>query len=192
MAQREGFAEPTTEEEAEALRDFLEQGASVVVERVETLESEGGLEVVFDQPGTVAIPVPPQELIGELEQEGDRRVLLGVDFDQGTAVDSFYVEVFLHTGGELEDLIDGRAEPAATLAFFCHGGEKGDGFFCLPEANAVRFELDVTRAIRSLGAVREPLQASFVMKLTHGERTDGSLQARLVDLQVVQSIVDKG
>ena len=188
-----GFPEPTTEDEAQRLKKFLEAGAAVSIEELKAFGARERIEATLDKPGTLVFETTADEL-GKLNDEGaDRRTLFEFELAGIDREHQYAVAIFLNN--ERATDLDAKTPGfAGTVGFFCQvEGPEGVVICPIDQSNPLRYTLDVTDALKTTEQRSDMLRATLLLVPDPERRPEvGALQVAKADVRVVQSVVKAG
>jgi hypothetical protein len=143
-------SEPTTNAEAEELRDFLEKGARTTVEVESSFQAPQPVTVPFGRPTPVTIAAQPQQVLDQLGDDEAKHAFVELEFGNTVASEDFSVLVFLNNDRATAQTPPDDPSYVGALAFFCHGENRGGTFVCMLEQNeTLRYRFDITEKLRS-------------------------------------------
>jgi hypothetical protein len=185
------FPEPKTEDEAQRLKRFLEGGGQVAITVVQAFDADGAARATIGQSATLKFPATAESVLKVLAGGGERRVTITLDLSEVKASDQFIAAVFINRpDASVRTSLD---EPgfAGTVGFFVHSqdhvgpSDKGD-------AEALRYELDVTTVLKRLQRPADNLTATVVL-FPHEKVSSASvgLAVRRISLKVLESTVKR-
>ena len=186
------FDEPTTEEDADELQAFLEEGAETSIEILEESRAEVGLEIATSDTGIFEFGLTAQDLLAQLESLGGNQALLLLE---GLRIDpsSLYVVHFFVNNPEPTRgvSIEDQTFLGAAAIFEC---EIDPTVRCdIPAGEPPDFRLDATRVLQRL-AGDDRLQVSVLATTLH---EDVPIDGGVVTIagavfQLVRSLVVSG
>lgn len=179
---QEPIREPQTEEEAQELKRFLEEGAETAVETTRTFRP-AALPDFLEDVGVIPFDVSPEELVAELAGDDDQ-LILDVEVAGVSSSEDPPLLVFAGTDGAAKAREANADDPAfvGALAFFVGSPERG-----LPHEMTFRFRLNVTAAVRADPAAT-PLSVGLV-SIPSDRPADVALAVASAEIQLVRSVV---
>lgn len=173
--------EPQTEEEAQDLKRFLEEGAETAVETTRTFRPADVPDALQDV-GLIRFEVTGEELVAELAGEDDQLVL---DVEIAGVRSSEDPPLLVFTGARDADAagrVEGDPGFVGALAFFVGSGDGSHEM-------TFRFRLNITAAVLS-----DPAPGPFAMSLVPAPpaetRSDNALTLSSAEIQLVRSVVE--
>jgi hypothetical protein len=183
----QAFDEPSTEDEAQELKRFLEEGADVGLETIQRFATE---PVSLRVPESVVISFPETaDLLGQISGQEDIEVLLSLDFTDVSRVPEFAVGLFLNApdADRSTPLEDPRF--VTSVAFFCQSEERDGILVCVEhDGEPERFRIPLAQALER-NDVRDELSISLVpLPNPEGELSEQTLQVA-GSVEIVRSTV---
>jgi hypothetical protein len=189
-----GFSEPQTEDEAQRLKRFLEQGATTTIEVVQTFESRGDVGVELSKPGTLTFAATADDVRKLAAAGSDRRMLLNFEVDKIDKEHEYSAAIFLNR----EDATAGTDPKtpgfAGAVGFFCEV-EGPEGLILCPinAEQPLRYQLDVTDQLAQVEQGGDALRATLVLIPPADRKVEiGALHVARADVTVVSSVVKLG
>jgi hypothetical protein len=183
------FPEPKTEDEAQRIKRFLEGGAQVAVTEVQAFTADGSSRATLADPGTFKVSTSGEQVL-RLVGAGDRRATIVVDFSDIKTPDQVWAALFLNKpDASARTPLD---DPAliATLGFFIHSQDHMGP--SEKDADALRYEFDITPALKRLQRPSDGLTISVVLlPLAKAPSTSVGVAIRRVSVRVVESSVKR-
>lgn len=184
--------EPSTEEEAQEIRAFLEEGAEVALEVIETFPAHEAVIADLNTPATIGFSVTTQDLLGRLRANVDTLAILDLEFPEGQNADQYFVHLFVDRDDATSDTNFMDPHFGGAFAFFCDVGEGQDSSHACfgHEGERPREQRDLTQVLGRLDDAEGELRVTLVL-IPLPERTggEGSLTVRGAEVSLVRSIV---
>ena len=183
------FAEPKTDAEAQRLKAFLEKGARVSLETLETFPNVEPVTARMKEPGTLKFDISGERLQGLAGDDPSKRVTVSIDVAAVQNPEDFFVRVFIGNPDASEDLDPEDPSSHGGFAFFCEVEGQRPGMLCPIEGNPLRNVFEVSSALKELREPGESLTVSLVL-VPISESQEGALQVDRAEVSVLQSTVE--
>ena len=174
--------EPQTEEEAQDLKRFLEEGAETAVETTRTFRP-ADLPGVLEDVAVIPFDVSGEELVAELAGEEDQLVL---DIEVAGVTSSEDPPLLVFTGTReagAAEAAEGDPGFVGALAFFVGSSERA-----VPHEMTFRFRLNITAAVRAETAP-VPFAVSLIPTPVLDRQLEPALTVAAAEIQLVRSVV---
>jgi hypothetical protein len=149
MAQE--FGEPRTEEEAQELKRFLEEGAEVSLETVQRVEAA---PTELESTHITGVRFPrAEDITGQVSPEETGTVaVLTLQFAHPVSVPAFSIGVFLNTTDADATTPFGVPGFVGIIAFFCHAEERQGELLCVDHGQEpISYRLPLTAVLERTG-----------------------------------------
>ena len=180
------FDEPSTEDEAQELNRFLEQGAEVSLETVRRFTAERTSLTVPDPAAITFSPIG--DMAAALEEAGGNDALMRLEFNESSLTPDFAVGLFLNTPDA--DAATSAEVPGflGSIAFFCHTEERDGVLVCVVHEDApARYSIPLSRELQATDLGTKPT-LTLVPFPIHAEVTTQTLEV-VGSLDLVRSTV---
>ena len=191
MRQRERNQEPTTEDEANDLKDFLEKGARTDIEEIDTFEGARGVTVALGRPDTIPFRVETPELVQRVDEAEDNQVFLTVSVDRVEGATESLVHVFLNNEDAGPRTLLSDSSYIGSFSFFCHNVDQ-QSFVCevgSGERTALRFRFNITSALKATDERAAPRATFVVVPIDGRQPRSATVNVGAAELQLARSVV---
>jgi hypothetical protein len=183
------FAEPKTDAEAQRLKAFLEKGARVSLETLETFELTEPVIARLREPGTLKFDVTGERLQGLAGDDPSKRVTVTLDVGAVLNPQDFFVRVFIGNPEASEDIDPEDPSSRGGFSFFCEVEAQEPGMLCPIKGNPLRIVSEVSSALRELREPGESLIVSLVL-VPLIDTQEAAVQVDRAEISVLQSTVE--
>lgn len=186
-------SEPTTEAEAQDLKEFLRSGAATEIETLDSFPAPQPTVLEVGRATDVPLQIDTPSLVGRLEEEGDTgNAMLELEFPPDQPAD-LTVLVYLNAQGEVTEEPD-EGSLVGAVAFFCHGDTSNGQFVCVsPTPETLRYRFNATRALQQAGVPEGQVTANLLpVAVADREPERRQLQLTAARIELVRSVVDPG
>jgi hypothetical protein len=183
--------EPTTENEAQDLKSFLEKGAQTGIEEVERFQGGVGVTVALEKPAAVPFRAELPELSRRIAEADENQVLLTISVDRVEAAGETVVHVFLNKDDANAKTSLSDSHYIGSFAFFCHTVD-ANNFTCevaSGEKTELQFRFNVTSSLRRPEETGPPRATLVVVPIDGRTPRVASVRVSSADLQLVKSVV---
>lgn len=183
------FTEPTTEEEAKRLKDFLEKGAKVSLEQLETFEVTERAVARIKEPGTLKFDVSGERLQGLVGDDPSKRVTISLEIGAVQNPQDAFVRVFVGNPDANEDIDPEDPSSRGGFSFFCEVDTQEPGMLCPIEGSPLVVVAEISTALKELREPAESLIVSLVL-VPVTETQEAAVQVDRATIDVLQSTVE--
>ena len=183
------FTEPKTDEESQRLKAFLEKGARVSLETIETFQLTEPVVARLREPGTLKFDVSGERLQGLAGDDPSKRVTVTLDIGAVQNPQDVLVRVFVGNPDASEDIDPEDPSSRGGFSFFCELEGQDPSMLCPIEGSPLRVYGEISSALRDLRDPAESLIVSLVLvPLT--ETQEAAVQVDHAEISVLQSTVE--
>ena len=185
--------EPTSEDEAQDLKRFLERGAETSIEEIDRFPGGAGVTAALDKPVLVPFRVRLPELTSRLQEADDNQVFLTITVDRVEAAGESVVHVFLNKDDASAKTLLSDSHYVGSFAFFCHTVDR-DNFICelaSGEKTNLQFRFNVTSALSSTDDKGAPRVTLVVVPIDGRQPRAASVNVSAAELTLAKSLVKR-
>jgi hypothetical protein len=185
-----GFAEPSTEDEAQKLKTFLQTGATMSLSTVQTFKAVQVGDAGSGKPAVLVCEATPGQVQKLVSEAGSRILLLTVEVS-GIDRDHDYSAAVV-VGGDVAATIDSKTPGlVGTIGFFCEvDGPEGVIICPVKPDHALRYQLDATAAIAGAAQPGDPLRISVILQpQPDTQAATSGLSIGAASIDVAESVV---
>src|SRR5438552_13755846 len=139
--------EPKTEDDAQAIKRFLQAGAHVEIKVVEAVKAQAGAQATMERPGSVTLPTTIDHLVAAADASPSRRLTIEFEFTGVTATEPFSAAVFVNKVDASVQTSHEDPAFAGAVGFFMHSHEQG-GPMVMPDS--LLYEFDITTLVKRI------------------------------------------
>jgi hypothetical protein len=184
-----GFSEPTTEDEAKRLKEFLEAGAGVELNTVRSFDAIEGVEVSIGKPAVLAFDTQFDEVTKLAAEQQSRLVLVDLELD-GIDREHDYSAALVLGEEAIETITEETKGLIGSIGFFCEvDGPEGIIICPVKPDHPLNYRLDATQVMSATDQGGQLRISIFLVPPPDREPREAGLSVAKASVVVADSVV---